>query len=185
MGRVCLNRKGWHRDNGGRKGQEDGKEAKESIKGRDAEELFPGGKWTAGCSQLREVRGRFAEVHMKDASCAEWALGLGKIKMWKLKWCKFFLRRLLDLERVMEQEGEPEETVKITRVEMSQTLVEEMACEEMKVVEGKEGTKQRVRWADIEDEHETREERSRKMAVEQELQVAQKKGAEQEQRLGE
>ena len=35
----------------------------------------------------------------------------------------------------MKQEREPEETVRITRVEMSETLVEETACEEMKVVE--------------------------------------------------
>ena len=79
---------------------------------------------------------RFAEVYMNDASHAALALGLDKIS------CKFFL------------------TVRITRVEMSETLVEEMACEEMKVVEECEaGTKQSVRWADNEDEHETREER--------------------------
>ena len=41
----------------------------------------------------------------------------------------------MDLEQVTKQEGEPEETVKITRVEMSETLVEEMAWEEQKVVE--------------------------------------------------
>ena len=72
---------------------------------------------------------------MRDASYAEWALGLGRIKMWKLKCFKFCLSRLLDLERVMKQEREPEETVRITRVEMSETWVEEMACEELKVVE--------------------------------------------------
>ena len=44
--------------------------------------------------------------------------------MWKLKCFKFFLRRLLELEWVTKQEGEPGETVKITRVEMSETLVE-------------------------------------------------------------
>ena len=98
---------------------------------------------------------RFADVYMKDASFAEWALGLDKIKMWKLECFKFFLRRLLDLERVTEQEGEPEETVKTTRVGVNETLVEEMACEEMKVEEYKEGTKQKVRRVDVEDEHET------------------------------
>ena len=101
---------------------------------------------------------------MKDTSYAEWALGLDKKKMWKLKCFKLLLRRLLDLERVMEQqEGEPEETtVSITRVQMTETLVEEMACEEMKVVEeNEEGTKQRVRWAVIEEEHEKREGRSK------------------------
>ena len=40
----------------------------------------------------------------------------------------------MDLERVKEQEGEPEQTVTITRVEMSETLVEEMECEEMQEV---------------------------------------------------
>ena len=46
----------------------------------------------------------------------------------------------------MEKEGGPEQTVKVTRVEMSETLVEEMACEEMKVVDKyNEGTKQRIR----------------------------------------
>ena len=45
---------------------------------------------------------------------------------------------------------------------MSETLVEEMAGEEMQVVEEcKEGMQQRVRWADIEEEHESRAERSR------------------------
>ena len=97
-----------------------------------------------------------------DASHAEWALCLDKLKMWTLKCFKFFLRKLLDLERAMEQEGELEETVIITRVEVTETLMEEMACEEMQVVEEyKEGTKQKVRWENVEDEHETREERSK------------------------
>ena len=39
--------------------------------------------------------------------------------MWKLKCFKFFLKRLLDLERVLEQDGEP-----VTRVEVSGALVQ-------------------------------------------------------------
>ena len=35
---------------------------------------------------------------------------------------------------MMEQEGGPEEAVKITRVEVSETLVEDRLSEEMKVV---------------------------------------------------
>ena len=56
---------------------------------------------------------RFAEVYMEDESYAEWALGLDKIRMWKLKCFKFLSEEvILDLERVMEQEGELEETVR-------------------------------------------------------------------------
>ena len=47
---------------------------------------------------------RFAEVYMKDASYAEWALGFDKIKMWKLECFKLSLRCRKD---------ELEETVKI------------------------------------------------------------------------
>ena len=117
-------------------------------------------------SQARSGRGdagwRLAEVCMKDASGAEWSLALGKVKMKMWKCFKFFLRRLFDLERAMEKEGRPEETVKITRVEMGDTFLEEMVCEEMKVVEEyREGAKQKVRSADVENEHETREERSK------------------------
>ena len=61
----------------------------------------------------------------------------------------------------MKQEGEPEETVRITRVEMSETLVEEMACEEKKVVEERRvGAQQRVRWSDMAQEQEGKEEES-------------------------
>ena len=76
-------------------------------------------------STLESIEGRrFAEVHMKDESFAEWAPGLDLTKVWKLICFKFFLRTLLDLERVMKQEREPEEAVRITVVEMSETMVE-------------------------------------------------------------
>ena len=119
--------------------REDCKEEEGGVdQGRGSEKVFSGG-WTG--------RWRFAEVYMQDEFYAEWVLGLDKIKMWKMKCSKFFPRRLPDLERVMKQEGEPEETVTITRVEMSETLVEEMACEEMRVIEEyKVGMQQRVRW---------------------------------------
>ena len=66
-------------------------------------------------------------MYLRHLSHGEWALGLNKPLMWKMKCFKFFLRRLSDRKRVLQQEKEQEETVRITRVEMSENLVEEMA----------------------------------------------------------
>ena len=54
--------------------------------------------------------------------------------MWKLKCFEFFLKRLADLERVLQQEEQLEE-VNISRVEMCESLMEEMAAEEQEVME--------------------------------------------------
>ena len=54
----------------------------------------------------------------------EWAVDHPKPKMWKLKCFMLFLKRLADLERVLQQEERMEE-VKITRVEMCESLMEE------------------------------------------------------------
>ena len=66
--------------------------------------------------------------------------------MSKLKCFKFFLKRLADLDRLLQQE-ESLEQVNITRVEMCEGLMEEMAAEEQQAVEEcmKVG-KQRIRW---------------------------------------
>ena len=53
--------------------------------GRDSDEVFPCRKWTKDVLNFGKYAGRrFAEVYIKDASYAEWAQGLDKIKMWKL-----------------------------------------------------------------------------------------------------
>ena len=54
--------------------------------------------------------------------------------MWKLKCFKFFLMRLADLDRLLQRE-ESLEQVNITRVEMCEALMEEMAAEEQQAVE--------------------------------------------------
>ena len=89
----------------------------------------------------------------------EWAVEQAKPKMWKLKCFKFFLMRLADLDRVLQRE-ESLEQVNITRVEMCEGFMEEMAAEEQQVVEecrkvGKHECrkvgKQGIRWADMEE----------------------------------
>ena len=71
--------------------------------------------------------------------------------MWKLKCFKFFLMRLADLAGVLQRE-ESLEQVNITRVEMCEGLMEEMAAEEQQAVEEcKKVGKQRIRWADMEE----------------------------------
>ena len=79
--------------------------------------------------------------------------------MWKLKCFKFFLMRLADLDRVLQRE-ESLEQVNITRVEMCEGLMEEMAAEEQQAVQEsrmvrKQGCrkvgKRGIRWADMEE----------------------------------
>ena len=101
---------------------------------------------------------RFGDVYICHPMYGEWAVEQTKPKMWKLKCLKFFLMRLADLERVLQRE-ESSEQVNITRVEMCEELVEEMAVEEQQAVQecrmvGKQGKKvgrQGIRWADMED----------------------------------
>ena len=88
----------------------------------------------------------FAAVYMKERSYAEWTLKQDKCRKWKLKCFKFFLRSLSDLERVLKREREPEEMARVTRVEC---LAEEMAQEQMRVLE-----EHRVRWADMDEDSE-------------------------------
>ena len=81
----------------------------------------------------------------------EWATDQPKPKMWKLKCFKFFLKRLSDLERVLQKE-EKQQEVNIIGVEMCENLMEEMVLEEQEVMqECKMVEKQRVLWADMED----------------------------------
>ena len=86
---------------------------------------------------------RFGDVYICHPTYGEWAVEQTKPKMWKLKCFKFFLMRLADLDRVLQRE-ESLEQVNITRVEMCEGLMEEMAAEEQQAVEecrkvGKQG----------------------------------------------
>ena len=101
---------------------------------------------------------RFGDVYICHPKYGEWAVEQNKPKMWKLKCFKFFLMRLTDLERVLQRE-ENSEQVTITRVEMCEELMEEMAAEEQQAVqesrmvrkqECKKVGKQGIRWADME-----------------------------------
>ena len=62
---------------------------------------------------------RFGEVYICHPTYGEWAV----------ECFKFFLKRLADLDRLLQQE-ESLEQVNITRVEMREGLMEEMAAEE-------------------------------------------------------
>ena len=102
---------------------------------------------------------RFGDVYICHPTYGEWAVEQTKPKMWKLKCFKFFLMRLADLERVLQRE-ENSEQVTITRVEMCEELMEEMAAEEQQAVqeskmvrkrECKKVGKQGIRWADMEE----------------------------------
>ena len=94
---------------------------------------------------------RFGDVYICHPTYGEWAVDQAEPKMWKLKCFKFFLKRLADLERLLQQE-ESLEKVNITRVEMCDGLVEEMVAEEEQSVEEcTKAEKQRIRWADLEE----------------------------------
>ena len=77
---------------------------------------------------------RFGDVCICQPAYGEWAVEKAKPKMWKLKCFKFFLMRLADLDRVLQRE-ESLEQVNVTRVEMCEGLMEEMAAEEQQAVE--------------------------------------------------
>ena len=113
----------------------------------------------------------FAAAYLKDLYYAEWA---SKQDKWKLESFKDFILRLSNLERVMKRERGPEETERVIEAEC---MVEEMAREEVKVVE-----KHRVRWADVVEDSEvervvTIEEREeqREMAQRGELEMAEER----------
>ena len=102
---------------------------------------------------------RFGDVYICHPTYGEWAVEQTEPKMWKLKCFKFFLMRLADLDRVLQRE-ESLEQVNITRVEMCEGLMEEMAAEEQQAVQEsrmvrKQGCKkvgkQGIRWADMEE----------------------------------
>ena len=99
---------------------------------------------------------RFGDVYICHPTYGEWAVEQTKPKMWKLKCFKFFLMRLADLDRVLQREEDVEQVI-ITRVEMCEGLMEEMAAEEQQAVQeskmirqGCRG-KQGIRWADMEE----------------------------------
>ena len=47
---------------------------------------------------------RFGDVYICHPTYGEWAVDQAKPKMWKLKCFKFFLKRLTDLDRLLQQE---------------------------------------------------------------------------------
>ena len=73
-------------------------------------------------------------MSVRDGGYGERATDQPKPEMWKLKCFKFFLKRLSHLERVLQKE-EKQEEVNIVRVEMCESLMEEVAAEEQQVVE--------------------------------------------------
>ena len=75
-----------------------------------------------------------------------------KPQMWNLRCFKHFLMRLTDLERTLKGRGEQDQKVREARLELSKSLVEEMASEEKKVVE----EFKIVRWTDLEEEEQSR-----------------------------
>ena len=104
---------------------------------------------------------RFGDVYICHPTYGEWAVEQAKPKMWKLKCFKFFLNRLADLDRLLQQE-ESSEQVNITRVEMCEGLMEEMAAEEQQAVEEcKKVGKQRIKWADMEESQIEEDEKKR------------------------
>ena len=91
---------------------------------------------------------KFEDVYLDHKSYVKWVLELGQPHMWSLRCFRYFLKRLMDLERTLKGGRDQEQRMREERLEMSESLVEEMALEERNVVEDFE----RVRWADLEDE---------------------------------
>ena len=84
-------------------------------------------------------------MYIEHESYAKWVLGV-EPHMWKMRCLQYFLRRMLDLERILMQGRELGEATKETRWRMSNNLVGEMACEERNVVEEcRAETRQKVR----------------------------------------
>ena len=96
---------------------------------------FPKGSDPGETLNFAEYQGcRLGDVCMKDPAYAELATTIEKPRGSNFKCFKFFARRLLDLERVVQQESE-EGTAKVEMMEASKNLTEEMVSEERKVVE--------------------------------------------------
>ena len=91
---------------------------------------------------------KFEDVHLDHKSYAQWVLELGQPHMWTLRCFRYFLLRLMDLERILKGGRDREPKMREERLEVSESLVEEMALEERNMVEDFK----RVRWADLEDE---------------------------------
>ena len=91
---------------------------------------------------------KFEDVYLDHKSYAQWVLELGQPHMWTLRCFQYFLLRLMDLERILKGGRGREQKMREERLEVSESLVEEMALEERNMVEDFK----RVRWADLEDE---------------------------------
>ena len=88
---------------------------------------------------------------MDYESYVKWVLELEQPHMWSLRCFRYFLMRLMDLERILNGGRDQDQKMREERLEMSESLVEEMALEEKSVVE----EFRRVRWADLEDEEQS------------------------------
>ena len=65
----------------------------------------------------------------------KWVLELKHPHMWSLKCFRYFLVRLMDLERILKGGREQGQKMREARLEMSESLVEEIALEQKNVVE--------------------------------------------------
>ena len=94
---------------------------------------------------------KFEDVYLDHESYVKWVLELGQPHMWSLRCFRYFLMRLMDLKRILKGGREQDQKMREARLEMSESLVEEMVLEEKNVVE----EFKRVRWADLEDEEQS------------------------------
>ena len=93
---------------------------------------------------------KFEDVYLDHKSYVKWVLELEQPHMWSLRCFRYFLTRLMDLERTLKGARDQEQRMREERLEMSESLVEDMALEERNVVE----EFKRVRWADAGSRHE-------------------------------
>ena len=91
---------------------------------------------------------KFEDVYLDHKSYVKWVLELGQPHMWTLRCFRYFLKRLMNLEWTLKEGRDQEQRMREERLEMSESLVEEMALEEKNMVDDFK----RVRWADLEDE---------------------------------
>ena len=85
---------------------------------------------------------KFEDVYLDHKSDVKWVLELGQPHMWSLRCFRYFLMRLMDRERTLKGGRDQEQRMREERLEMSESLVEEMVLEERNVVE----EFKRVRW---------------------------------------
>ena len=78
---------------------------------------------------------KFEDVYLHHESYVKWVLELKHPHMWSSRCFRYFLMRLMDLERILKGGREQDQKMREARLEMSESLVEEMALEEENLVE--------------------------------------------------